>query len=165
MSTLLGGLALFACTTAAEAQQRGGRGQADTSARRERAALEQRVQQGLGRLMRERVGLSDAQLRQLAPVRQRFEARRRDLLAGERAARIELRRVIQGGATDSLTQSQVASLMARLQDVQRQRVQLFEEEQRELAGFMTPVQRARYHAVQENIRRRVQAGPARPPGK
>lgn len=162
--SVLAGLALLALAAAADAQQQPANS-SDAPPRRQRVALEQRVQQGLGRLMRERVGLSDAQIRQLAPVRQRFEARRRELLTGERAARTELRRLIQAGGTDSTTQARVAALIAQLHDLQRRRVQLFEDEQRELAGFMTPVQRARYQAVQENIRRRVQAGAQRPPGR
>jgi hypothetical protein len=40
--------------------------------------------------------------------------------------------------------------------LQRQRVELFAQEQRDLAQFMTPLQRARYTALQEQVRRRVE---------
>jgi hypothetical protein len=39
--------------------------------------------------------------------------------------------------------------------VQRRRLELATEEQRELAAIMTPVQRARYLALQETVRRRA----------
>jgi hypothetical protein len=39
--------------------------------------------------------------------------------------------------------------------VQRRRLDLAAEEQRELATIMTPVQRARYLALQETVRRRT----------
>jgi len=35
-------------------------------------------------------------------------------------------------------------------------VELQAEEQRELAGYMTPLQRARFAALQEQVRRRVE---------
>lgn len=119
-----------------------------------RMALERQVQQQLWRLTRQRVGLSDAQMRQLVPVNQRFEVRRRQILREERETRLSLRGAVldSAGADDSRVSAQID----RLLQLERQRIDLVQEEQRELSRFMTPTQRARYMALQEQVRRRVE---------
>ena len=119
-----------------------------------RPALERQVQQQLWRLTRQRVGLSDAQMRQLAPVNQRFEARRRQILREERETRLALRGAVldSAGADDARVSAQID----RLLQLERQRIDLVQEEQRDLSRFMTPLQRARYMALQEQVRRRVE---------
>jgi hypothetical protein len=119
-----------------------------------RANLERQVQQMLWRLTRQRVGLTEAQMRQLVPVNRRFEVRRRQILREERELRLSLRRaVLDSTAVDS---TGVDGQIERLLQLQRQRVDLLQEEQRELARFMTPRQRVRYMALQEQVRRRVE---------
>ena len=119
-----------------------------------RLALERQVQQQLWRLTRQRVGLSDAQMRQLGPVNQRFELRRRQILRAERETRLALRgAVLDSGSADS---ARVGEQIDRLLQLERQRIDLIQEEQRELAKFMTPVQRAKYMALQEQVRRRME---------
>jgi len=119
-----------------------------------RTALEQQVQQQLWRLTRQRVGLSEAQMRQLVPVNRRFEARRRQILLDERETRLALRGAVldSAGADDARVSAQID----RLLQLERERIDLVQEEQRELSRFMTPVQRARYMALQEQVRRRVE---------
>ena len=119
-----------------------------------RTALERQVQQQLWRLTRQRVGLSDSQMRQLVPVNQRFEVRRRQILREERATRLALRGAVldSAGADDERVSAQID----RLLQLERQRIDLVQEEQRELSRFMTPMQRARYMALQEQVRRRVE---------
>jgi hypothetical protein len=117
-----------------------------------RAAAQDRVRQRFVRLLRERVGLSDEQLRRLGPVSQRFDARRQAIFREERAARQALRREL---TVESADQNRVAAQIDQLLAVQRRRLDLAAEEQRELAAFMTPVQRARYLALQEHLRRRT----------
>ena len=50
----------------------------------------------------------------------------------------------------------VSALVQRLIEIQKRRVALVELEQRDLATVMTPVQRARYLALQEQVRRRLE---------
>lgn len=119
----------------------------------ERAAAQHRLRERFARLLRERVGLSDDQLRRLAPVSQGFELRRQTLFREERAARQALRRELSASSAD---QGRVASQIDLLLALQRRRLDLVAEEQRELATFMTPVQRARYLALQELLRRRAE---------
>lgn len=118
-----------------------------------RSALEQRFQERLGTLMRERLGLNDDQVRRLGDVNRRFEGQRRELFQSEREIRLGMRKAL----TDSTAGSEeVASLMDRAIRLQRQRVDLLEAEQRELSQFLTPVQRVKYFGFQEQLRRQME---------
>jgi len=117
------------------------------------AEVRDRIRQRFARLLRERVGLSDDQLRRLAPISRGFEVRRQTLFREERAARQALRREL---AATSPDQPRVAAQIDQLFALQRRRLDLAAEEQRELATFMTPAQRARYLALQEHLRRRAE---------
>ena len=130
-----------------EARQSGARGG-------DRAGLEKQVRETLWRLTRERVGLSDDQMRKLAPVNARFENERRELLRSERQARVALRTAVMD--TASPDQVKISQHMDRLLELQRKRVELVAREQKELSGFMTPLQRAKYMALQEQVRRRFE---------
>jgi hypothetical protein len=52
--------------------------------------------------------------------------------------------------------AKVDRLLQQLVDVQKRRVQLMEAEQRDLATVMSPLQRAKFMALQEQIRRRLE---------
>jgi Spy/CpxP family protein refolding chaperone len=119
-----------------------------------RARLESAIRRGFAQAARRRVGLSDAQINQLAPIMQRYEQQRRQLLRDERDARVSLRAQMRNEQTADATK--VDQLLQRLVDVQKRRVQLVEAEQRELATVMTPLQRAKFMALQEQIRRRME---------
>jgi len=53
-------------------------------------------------------------------------------------------------------QQHVSDLLDASVRLQKQRIAIIEEEQKDLARFMTPVQRARYIALQQQFRRRAQ---------
>ena len=128
-------------------------GQAPQAVPNERASAQARVRDRVARLLRERVGLTEDQLRRLALVSRSFEGRRQALFREERATRQALRRELRAGPAD---QARVAANIDQLFALQRRRLDLAAEEQRELAAFMTPVQRARYLALQEHLRRRAE---------
>ena len=144
---------LFLGLPCAARAQAGARPQPPGAAPGARAEAQVRVRERIVRLLRDRVGLSDDQLRRLAPVSRAFDARRQTLFREERAARQALRRELSADAAD---QSRVAAYIEQLFVLQRRRLDLAAEEQRELAAFMTPVQRARYLALQEHLRRRAE---------
>lgn len=120
-----------------------------------REQMERRLRQGLWRIAKERVGLDDSQMTMLEAVNHRYDARRRALNQDERAQRLTLRSEI--GADGSANQERIASALERMLQLQRQRLDIVGEEQKELAGFMTPLQRAKYVALQEQLRRRADA--------
>jgi hypothetical protein len=119
-----------------------------------RQQLEARLRQQLWRVTKNRVGLTDAQMTRLAETSRPFEAQRRQLTMQERNERLALRRELLAGT--SANQERVATSLDRVLDLQRRRAQLQIDEQRALAAFMTPVQRARYAALQEQLRRRAE---------
>lgn len=129
-----------------------------------RDSLEARVRSRMTQILRTQVQLDDEQLRRLQAHNRRFEGQRRGLLEQERRVRIELRAAIELG--DSTQNPKVASLLDRTIQLQRERLELLEAEQRELATFLTPLQRAKLYGVEEQMRRRMQdMRDAGPPGR
>ena len=157
---ILGALALALTATAglpssAVAQRRDDRDQAGARAPSRRQQMERQLRQRLWKVTKEQVGLTDAQMTKLGETTRRFDARRRTINQQERSERTLLRQQILAG--DRADQKRVASALDHLIQLQRQRVDLQAEEQRELSGYMTPLQRARFAALQEQVRRRVEA--------
>ena len=119
-----------------------------------RAQLERRFRQMLYQVTRRRVGLTDAQMNRLMPINQRFETQRRAIQRQERETRLSLRDAMRDST--HADQARITSYLDKLVELQRQRVELVAQEQRDLAAFMTPLQRARYTALQEQVRRRIE---------
>jgi hypothetical protein len=157
ISLLTLGLTMLTASAApADAQLRQTRPlRAERQAPARRQQLEQQLRRRLWSVTKDRVGLSDAQMTRLGETSQRFDARRRSLNQEERAQRVVLRGQILAG--DKADQSRVSAALDRLQQLQRQRLELQGQEQQEFATFMTPIQRAKYAALQEQVRRRVEA--------
>ena len=118
-----------------------------------RPALEQQFRQRVAALAKERIGLNDAQMTQLAQSNARFGPRLNQIATQERDTRQQLRTELT--ATEP-NQQRVSSLLDTSLQLQKQRISVVEEEQKDLARFMTPVQRARYIALQQQFRRRTQ---------
>ena len=119
-----------------------------------RAQLERQVQRMLYQMTRRRVGLTDAQMNQLLPINRRFEQQRGAIQRQERETRLALRDAMRDSG--QVDQAKVSGYLDKLVQLQHQRAALIEQEQKDLAEFMTPLQRARYTALQEQVRRRVQ---------
>ena len=126
-----------------------------------RESLEARVRSRMTQVVRTQLGLTDEQARRLAATNQRLDGRRRALVNQEREARASLRVQLDRG--DSANAAQVSTLLDRMLQLQRSRLELMEEEQRDLATFLTPVHRARFLGLQEQVRQRLEGMPL-PPG-
>ncbi len=146
---------LGALSSVAEAQRPG-----PDSAPGRRQVLEQRVRQRMAAVVKDRLGLSDEQMRRLAEVNRDIEGQRRLLNEQERDLRVGLRAELM--PADSANQDRVARFVDQLIDVQRRRIDLLSREQRALAAFMTPVQRAQYLAIQDHVRQRMEEMRGRP---
>jgi hypothetical protein len=128
-------------------------GQQGGTIRRQR--LEQQLRQGLWRIAKQRIGFTDEQMTRLEETSRRYDGRRRALIMDERAQRLTLRQeILADGKAD---QDLVARALDRLLQLQRERIDLQAQEQKEFAAFMTPIQRAKYAALQEEVRRRMDA--------
>ncbi|MFN0099593.1 MAG: hypothetical protein ACKVS7_13020 [Gemmatimonadaceae bacterium] len=118
-----------------------------------RDSLENRVRVRMAQIVKTQLGLTDRQVRQLMLANRRFEPQRVALFQQEREVRNALRDEIE--SRDTTRQAQVGELLDRMLQLQRDRLALLESEQKELATFLTPVQRARYFGLEEQIRRRL----------
>jgi periplasmic protein CpxP/Spy len=125
-----------------------------TPANPNRAALEQSFREQSAKVAQRRLGLTDAQLAQLAQSNARFAPQQNQLVVQEREARRQLR--VEMTAGNQANQQHVSALLDDALRLQKQRIALVEAEQRDLARFLTPVQRAGYLALQGQVRRRAQ---------
>ncbi|MGH7627119.1 MAG: hypothetical protein ACREOJ_17615 [Gemmatimonadaceae bacterium] len=119
----------------------------------ERRTLEQQLQQRMGQVVRKRLQLTDTQFAQLQAVNQRYAGRRAQLLQRERGLRQQLRQQVLRG--DQADQATVGTLLDQIMTLQETRLALTRQEQRDLTSFLTPVQRARYAAIEEQVHRRI----------
>jgi len=159
-------LALALVSASVHAEQAGAQAQRQQAAPRQGAAapnrlvLERQVRVRLQRVMRESLSLTDDQLTRLESAMLTFEGRRRELLREERQLRQALRDAIGGSprapARTDVDEAMLASRLDSLVSLQRRRIELIEQEQRELATFLTPLQRVQYFALQENLRRMLE---------
>jgi periplasmic protein CpxP/Spy len=141
-------LALLLTGVAAHAQQ------AIAAPQGNRTALEQQFRERTAKLVQQRLGLNDAQLVKLEQSNARYSPQLRQLAAQERDIRGQLRQEMMAG--NSANQQHVSDLIDAALRLQRQRLGIVEAEQKELAGFLTPVQRARYIALQAQFGKRAQ---------
>ena len=119
----------------------------------QRPVLEQQLRQRMAAVTRQRLGLNDSQMSQLEQSNARFAPQLTQLIANERETRRQLRMEL---TSPTPNQQHVSTLIDQTINLQKQRVGLVEAEQRDLARFMTPVQRAQYVALQSEFRRRAQ---------
>jgi Spy/CpxP family protein refolding chaperone len=114
----------------------------------------QQLQRRVLEVVQRKLGATDDQMRQLVAVNRKYEGERRALSQRDREARQSIRAEV---LRDSLAnQEQLSRMLDVLVDVQRQRLELFAREQHDLAGFLTPVQRAKYATLQERLHRKVE---------
>ncbi len=119
----------------------------------QRPVLEQQLRQRMATVTQRRLGLTDGQMSQLEQSNSRFAPQLTQLIGNERETRKQLRMELMSTTPN---QQHVSTLIDQTISLQKQRVALVESEQRDLARFMTPVQRAQYFALQTEFRRRAQ---------
>jgi len=120
-----------------------------------RQRLEQQLRARIERVVQQRLHLTDEQLDKLRQTNARWAPRRRALVAQEGAIRREMRDELRPGATPD--QHRLGVLIDSLFVLEHSRLDMLQSEQRELATYLTPEQRVRYYALQEQLRRRIQA--------
>ena len=120
----------------------------------QREALEKRFQQRIDAIVKERLRLTDEQQVKLREVASRAEETRRVLHREESVLRMALRREMRAG--DKANEAKVGELLDQMPGLERRKLDLMESEQRELAKFLSPTQRAHYFGLQDKIRRGMQ---------
>ncbi|HUX35273.1 MAG TPA: hypothetical protein VMV51_15470 [Gemmatimonadaceae bacterium] len=119
-----------------------------------RMRLQRQIRQEFTRAVRTQVGLTDDQMRKLAPINQQYVAQRQALARQERDARMALRAELVKEEPD---QAKVADYSAQLQAIPHKRLDLNDAEARELSTIMTPVQLAKFRALEERVQRQMNA--------
>ena len=115
--------------------------------------LERRLHDRLASVVRDRLHLTQDQVDKLGATNQRYDPQRRALAQRERSLRFELRQQLRRG--DGADQKRVAELIEQTMQAQQDRLDLYRKEQSDLSAFLTPVQRAQYMGLQEQMRERV----------
>jgi hypothetical protein len=113
-----------------------------------------RLQARIDEVLRQRLQLTDDQFGKLRALNARLDAERKSVRQEEAQTRKALRNELLPGVIPN--EGHVAELLDQLPVVERKRIALQEREQKEMAGFMQPAQRARYFALQDEIRRGLQ---------
>ena len=108
----------------------------------------------LAEMVERRLRLTPDQSAKLREATARYASERQQLFRQERTLRRDLREELARGET--ARQDRVANMLDRLLGLQRQRADLVSAEQRTLSGFLTPVQRAEFLAMQERAFRAAQ---------
>ncbi len=129
-------------------------GRAQMRAQPDRAQLEQQIRDRIGNQLKNQLKLTDDQFTKLQVTNKKFEEKRHLLVAQERDARMSIRDLMIAG--DTTNQAKVSAALDKALQIQRQRFELVEQEQKELAGFLTPMQRARFLGMQEQVRSRME---------
>ena len=122
-----------------------------------REQLLRQIRENFTRRVQADLRLTDADMIRLAQVNRRFEAERSRLAQAERRTRFDLRRELDApdSVANAASQARVGELLDEMLRITRSRIDIVEQEQRELAAFMTPVQRARYQGMVESLQRRL----------
>lgn len=149
--------ALGALASASEGFAQPGQGPPATP---RREALERQLRARTGEMVKRRLDLTDTQMSRLQATNRHFEQQRMALFTRERETRRALRQEMM--SEDRANQPRVAELLDETLQLERQRLDLLQDEQRELAKFLSPVQRAKLLGIQTELRRRTQDMRGRP---
>jgi hypothetical protein len=133
------------------AQQRdSGRAQMDTV---EAGRLRARIESTFTRRVQQDLNLSQDQAAKLRTTQERFGARRRDLMQQQLARRRALEGQMQPGI--AANSDSVRKLMDGIQTGRADMLKVEQDQDREMSGYLNPVQRARYQQMRERLMQRV----------
>jgi DNA anti-recombination protein RmuC len=115
--------------------------------------LRQQVEGRFAERVKERLQLSDDQMTRLRGTARTYGARRRDLAERERGIRAALAEQLQPGA--AADQDSVSRLTDALVAIRDSHAHALRDENRELAEYLTPVQRSQLFVMRERLVRRA----------
>jgi Spy/CpxP family protein refolding chaperone len=104
--------------------------------------------------VRRELALTDDQATKLRATQDRFMARRQPVMRRQRELRLALHEQMRPGV--AANPDSVRRLMDAMHSGRAELVKLEEEQDREMAGYLTPVQRARFQMLRERFVQRVQ---------
>ena len=119
----------------------------------ERERLLQQVERRFGEVVQRQLGLREDQAGRLRATEERFRSRRRDILRRQLALRFGLQSQMRPG--QSADADSVRKLMDGIQANRAELLQLEQQQDQEMAEYLTPVQRAQYQMLRERLVRRL----------
>ncbi len=131
---------------------------------RDRAQMEERIRAQMTRVIKERLDLTDEQSEELSELGADFMDRRRALFREEQETRRRMEGLVLEEDPD---EQEAAELLARVAELRRQEVALFEEEQAALLEVLPAHKVLQLQAVREEMGRRIRSlrrGEGRRPG-
>ena len=143
---------VLALAPAVAAQVPGDSGVAPPPDGAEAGQLRAQVRQRWAAHVRSSLGLSDDQAGKLEATEQRFEQQRQPIRARQRQIKQALNAEL---AAQAPNQDRVKQLMSERQQNQLKLQQVNRDEDREMQGYLTPVQRARYQEERRRFQERV----------
>lgn len=120
----------------------------------DREAMEQRVRAQMARMIREELGLTEAEYEPVAEVMSRFHEERRTLVRSEQATRRRVEALLLEGGEDT---QEARELLDRLVELREEEAAIFRREQETLLEVLSPVQVLELHTVRERIIRRIRS--------
>jgi hypothetical protein len=143
---------MLAVTPALAAQEPPDSGDAAPATGPDAQQLREQIRRRWNEHVRTTLGLSVDQATKLQSTEQRFEQQRTPLRQRQRGINQSLRSEL---ANPSPDQQRVTELMSRQQENRQKLQQIDRDEDREMEGYLSPVQRARYQAERQRFRERV----------
>src|SRR2546429_3673802 len=126
----------------------------DTSREAEAQQLRQQIRERWTARVRQDLNLSDDQAAKLQGTEQKFPQQRADLAPRQRAINEGLRGQLRPGV--AANSDSVRKLMDARDRNRAALAEIDRNENREVSGYLTPVQHARYQMMREQLRRRIQ---------
>jgi Spy/CpxP family protein refolding chaperone len=145
-------LLCLAVTTAVSAQEPADSGAAPPANGAEARELREQIRQKWNDHVRSTLGLTDEQTAKLQATEQRYETEREPIRARQREINQALNAELAAGTPD---QDRVTQLINERQENQRKLQEINRGEDREMQGYLSPVQRARYQEERRKFQERV----------
>lgn len=119
----------------------------------ERERLQQQIEDRFSQVVQQQLRLSNDQVVRLRGTEERFRARRRELVRRQLQLRFALNgQMCPGCAADP---DSVRNLMDGLEANRGELFRMQQDQDREMAAYLTPVQRAQYQMLRERLLRRL----------
>ena len=116
-------------------------------------ALPRQLRQQFAAVIQRRLGLTDENAKRLQATDRKYELQRTALRREERQTRQALAAAL--ADTVNVDQAKIAQYMDQLTRAQHRRADILDAEQKELATFLTPLQRAKLQGLREQLTQRV----------
>jgi len=147
---LLLSLAVLLAPSLAAQQRDSMRAQTDTA---EAGRLRAQIESTFTRRVQQDLNLSPDQATKLRATQERFGTRRREVMQQQLARRQALANQMQPGI--AANSDSVRKLMDGIQTGRADMLKIEQDQDREMAGYLSPVQRARYQQMRERFMQRI----------